>query len=109
MALRGQDLDYYHLAGDISGYVATADYTAAIGATSILPTAFTATLPADLCAIALIPQGDVYIKFAGAASANTTLVPSGGIVIPCTKAVADLIQIFAGAVRCSLIVLDRRV
>ena len=89
-------------------YVLVATYTAAIGATSVLPTAFTATLPANVVAIMLIPQGDVYCQSGGAASVNTVPVPLGGILIRGTKTVLDLVQVFAASVRCSMLVYGPR-
>ena len=85
--------------------VASADYTAAITATSVLPTAFTITFAVNLVAITLIPAAaGVYIKFGGAATANTTLVPLPGLKLYVTKATADLMQIYAASsTRCSLI------
>jgi hypothetical protein len=58
-------------------YVVSAEYTATITATSIIPTAFTVTLPANLVRIVLVPRGDVYWKIGGAASAATALVGQG--------------------------------
>jgi hypothetical protein len=89
-------------------YVVVAEYTATIGATSIIPTAFTATLPAGLVRIILIPRGDVYYKIGGAASASTAKVPAGGLNLPMTKTVADTVQVFASSVGCDLLVCVKR-
>jgi len=89
-------------------YVVSAIYTADIGATSIIPTAFTATLPAALARIILIPRGAVYIKVGGAASALTALVPLTGLDIPVTATLAATIQIFAAAILCDLLVCTPR-
>jgi hypothetical protein len=90
---------------DSQDYVVSAAATVAVGATSVLPTAFGVTLPTNLVRIVLLPAGTgVYVQVGGAASANTILVPTGGLSLPVTKAVADTIQIFAATVRCSLLV-----
>lgn len=89
--------------------VVSAEYTATIGATSILPTAFTATLPDDLMRIMLIPQTTgVYIDLGATASSADMLLPLAGIELPVTKATADLIQIYASNVVCTLLVLVPR-
>ena len=85
-------------------YVVSAVYTATVGATAALPAAFTATLPAGVLRILLVPRGDVYWAIGGAASGSTAKVPSGGLNLPVTKAVADTIQVFASSVVCDLIV-----
>ena len=91
-------------------YVVSATYTATIGATSIIPTAFTATLPANTVRIVLIPRGAVYYKVTGVgdASAATALVPLGGLDMPVTKTLADTIEVFAGDVVCDLLVCTPR-
>ena len=76
--------------------------TATVGASAVLPTAFGVTLPADLARLVLVPRGDVYWAKGGAASASTAKVPTGGINLPVTKAVADTIQVFAAGVACDL-------
>ena len=89
-------------------YVVSAVYTATIGATGTIPTAFTATLPANTVRIVLIPRGAVYYKVNGAASAATALVPLGGLDMPVTKTLADTIQIYAGTIVCDLLVCTPR-
>ena len=89
-------------------YVVSAVYTATIGATGTIPTAFTATLPANTVRIVLIPRGAVYYKVNGAASAATALVPLCGLDMPVTKTLADTIQIYAGTIVCDLLVCTPR-
>ena len=96
------------LQGSGGDYAVEAVYTATIGATAIIPTAFTATLPADTVRIVLIPRGAVYYKVNGAASAATALVPLGGLDMPVTKTLADTIQIYAGTIVCDLLVCTPR-
>jgi hypothetical protein len=77
-------------------YVVSVAYTATITATAIIPTAFTATLPADLVRIVLIPRGDMYWKIGGAATASTTLIGQADrLNMPVTKTLADTIQVYA--------------
>ena len=86
-------------------YVVSAVYTATIGATAIIPTAFTATLPANTKRIILIPRGDVYWAIGGAASASTARITLGlALNMPVTKAVADTIQVYASNVACDMLV-----
>ena len=90
-------------------YVVSAEYTASIGATSIIPTAFAATLPENLVRIILIPQGDLYYKMGGAASASTAKLTSTlALNIPTTKALADAIQVYADTVVCDLLICTPR-
>ena len=91
-------------------YVVSAVYTATIGASSIIPTAFTATLPANTVRIVLIPRGAVYYKVTGVgdASAATALVPLGGLDMPVTKTLADTIRVFADTIVCDLLVCTPR-
>ena len=91
-------------------YVLSAEYTATITATSIIPTAFTATLPANTVRIVLIPRGAVYYAVGGAASASSLLLPLGGLNMPVTKILADTIQVYAagGGVVCDLLVCTSR-
>ena len=94
-----------------SDYVVSAAYTATITATAVIPTAFTATLPADLVRLVLIPRGDVYWKIGGAATASTALVAQASpLGLPVTKTLADTIQVYgAGAgVVCDLLVCTPR-
>lgn len=88
--------------------VVSAVYTATIGGSSIIPTAFTATLGEATTRIVLIPRGAVYYKVGGAASAATALVPLGGLNMPVTKALADTIRIFADTIVCDMLVLEPR-
>lgn len=89
-------------------YVVSAEYTATLGATATIPTAFTATLPANTVRIILLPRGDVYYKIGGAASASTAKVAEGGLNMPCTKTLADTIQVFGSTVVCDLLVCTPR-
>jgi len=91
-----------------TNYTVLAVYTATIGATSIIPTAFTATLPDNTERIVLIPQGAVYYKVGGAATASTAKVPLGGLNMPVTKTLADTIQIYAASIVCDLLVCGPR-
>ena len=88
--------------------VLTAVYTAEIGASSVIPTAFSCTLPTDLTRIVLVPRGDVYWKIGAAASADTLLLPAGGIDLRITKTIADTIQVYADTVDCDLLVYQPR-
>lgn len=77
-------------------YVLSASYTATITATSIIPTAFTATLPTGLVRIVLVPRGDVYYKIGGSATTSTSLIGQGSYLnLPVTKTLADTIQVYA--------------
>ena len=92
-------------------YVVSASYTATITATSIIPTAFTATLPAGLVRIILIPRGDLYWKIGGAASASTALIgQESWLSLPVTKTLADTIEVYAAGagVVCDLLVCTSR-
>lgn len=92
-------------------YVVSATYTATITATSIIPTAFTATLPADLERVILIPRGDMYWNIGAAASASTALIgQSLALNMPVTKTLADTIQVYAAGagVVCDLLVCTPR-
>ena len=94
-----------------SDYVVSAAYTATITATAVIPTAFTATLPADLVRLVLIPRGDVYWKIGGAASAATALIAQASpLGLPVTKTLADTTQVYgAGAgVVCDMLVCTPR-
>jgi len=93
----GEVLQGSTISGPINNldYVLSAEYTATITATSIIPTAFTATLPANTVRIVLIPRGDMYWNV-GAATASTALIGQGfALNMPVTKAVADTIQVYA--------------
>jgi len=90
-----------------SDYVVSAVYHATIGATSVIPTAFTATLPTNTRRIVLIPRGDVYWNV-GAAADTTAKVPTGGLNMPVTKTLADTIQVYAASVECDLLVCTPR-
>lgn len=88
--------------------VVSAVYTATIGGSSIIPTAFTATIPTNVSRIVLIPRGAVYYKVGGTASGATALLPLGGLSMPVTKAFADSIRVFAASVKCDLLVCTQR-
>lgn len=84
-----------------------------ITASAVIPTAFSKTLPAGLLRIAIIPRpgaATVYYNFGAAATANTFAVPAIGLSIPVTKAVADLMQVYAagGGVVCDLLICTAR-
>jgi hypothetical protein len=89
-------------------YATTAGYTATIGASSTIATAFTASLPANLVRIVLIPRGDVYYKFNGTASAATAKLPAGGLNMPIKFSDANTLEVFASSVVCDLLVCTPR-
>lgn len=94
---------------DAEDYVVSAAYTATLGATAVIPTAFTAVLPAGLVRIVLIPRGDIYYAIGAAASASTQKIPGNtAFSLPFTKTVADTIQVYAGSVVCDLLVCTPR-
>lgn len=57
------------------------------------------TVNADVKALTLIPRPGktIYWNVGGAATANTPLIPSGGIFFSCTKAVADAIRVYCAS------------
>ena len=56
----------------------------------------------NLLRIALVPRGNIYINYGSAASASSTLLPSGGVSIPITLTVANNLYLYASSVSCDL-------
>ena len=93
-------------------YVVSASYTVTVTSTSAdIPTRFSATLPAGLVRIILIPRGDIYWKINGTASATTALIgQESWLSLPVTKTLADTIEVYAAGagVVCDLLVCTSR-
>jgi hypothetical protein len=68
---------------------------ATIGASSVIPTAFTIVLPSDTAKITIIPRGTIYWNIGAAATVSTAKIPSGGFSLNINKTIADTIRLYA--------------
>lgn len=79
-------------------YVISSCATKTVSDSNTLPIWFGTTLPADLSAVGIHPQGDVYINIGAAATASTWKLSGGGYYrLPMTKTVADTVRIYAAS------------
>jgi len=75
-----------------------------IGASSDLPTLLAVAFSENLVGLAIVPENTVEVRIAsGTASANTPLVPSGGIDFPITATEASLLELYAASTTYAMI------
>jgi hypothetical protein len=73
-----------------------APYTASVSTSALLPAKFGITLPANLVGIVIVPAGTVNLAKT-TATGSTAIVPTAGLAIRCTAAVASNLALYAAS------------
>jgi len=83
----------------------SAAFTVTAAATSKTLAALAVVVPADVRRVQLVPHAAGVHWAIGSASAATCVVPTGGLLLPIDKAVADAVQLYAaGDTKCDVVV-----